>query len=115
MLNANQLSQFWDLLFGECRQIEKRRRKSKVAEANTQSDAPKGRVRQKLFVIPNDCRRWFSSFLDEEVGSSQDDRVNSRFYQHGLPKTKVRKHHSDNGRSYSGAYVRMSALMMKLR
>lgn len=89
MLNADQLSQIWDLLFGECRQIEKRRRESKVAEANTQSDAPKSRVRQILFVVPNNLCRWFSSFPDEEVGSSQDDRVHSGFYQHGLSKTEM--------------------------
>ena len=69
-LDANQLGQIWDLLFGEHRQIEKWRRIPEVRQAEAQSDAPKGRVRQILFVVPDDCSRRLPPFLEEEVGSS---------------------------------------------
>jgi len=68
--NANQLGQIWDFLFGEYRQIEKRRRIPDVRQTETQGDAPKGRVRQVLFVVPDNRSRRFSPFPDEEVGGS---------------------------------------------
>jgi len=53
---TDQLGQVWDLLFGECGQVEVWHGISKVREAHTRSNAPEGGIRQEFFIVPNDRR-----------------------------------------------------------